>query len=144
MFKFNRLALVLAVCVCVGIALGAAIKIKDITPYAGTEEAATGGDGMAIFNYHPGNNETEATVAITDFVPGVRYGTWVIPGGEVNVRENANPAGNANWHGSFGFDLCLWNPDGITVIIWRDFDGNDERAVDGSEDVAEGWVACPQ
>ena len=81
---------------------------------------------------------------ITDFVPGARYGTWVIPGGEVNVRETANPAGNVNWHGSFAFDLCLWNESGITVIIWRDFDENDERSVDGSEDVAEGWVACPQ
>ncbi len=142
MLKFSRLVCVLAVCLIVGVAVGKAIKVKAITPYAGTEEAGTGGDGMAIFNYHPGNTETEATVAITDFVPGALYGTWVVPGGEVSLPGIANSSGNVNWHGSFQFDLCAWNENGITVYIWRDLDGDLQPADDGSEYVAEGWASC--
>ena len=142
MLRFNRLVCVVAVCLVVGVAFGAAIKIRAITPYEGTEEALAGGDGMAILNYHPGNNKTEATVAITDFVPGATYGAYLNPGGGVNLPEVANPSGNANWHGTYNFDLCLWNEDGITVYIWRDANGNLLPDLP-DEVVAEGFAPCP-
>ena len=145
MFKFNRLVCVLLVCSLAGLALAKAIKIKEITPYAGTEEALAGADGMAIFNYHDGqnnNSNTEVTVAITDFIPGETYGAFVTPGGGVNVPEVANPAGNATFHGFYTFDLCLWNDVGITVVIWRD--ANENLLPDLPEEaVAEGFVPCP-
>ncbi len=146
MFRFNRVVTVLVVGVVVAAAFGKAIKMREITPLGGTLEEGSDADGMAIFNYHDGannNSDTEATVAITDFIPGETYGAWVIPGGDVTYPEVANPSGNANFHGSFNFDLCLWNEYGITVKIWREQDGTYGRAVDGSEDVAEGWVDCP-
>lgn len=143
MLRFNRLAAVVLVGVLVTVAFGKAIKIKAISPYEGTQEALNGADGMAIFNYHPGGNQTEATVAITDFVPGEIYGTWIIPGGMVNLAEIANPAGNATFHGFFDFDLCKWNENGITVYIFRDLDGDLMPNMDGSEFVAEGWSDCP-
>ena len=145
MLRFSRVVCVLLVCAIAGIAVGKALKIKLIAPLSGTLEYNTDADGMAIFNYHDGannNSDTEATVAITDFIPGETYGAWVIPGGDVNYPEVANPAGNANFHWSFDSDLCLWQT-GITVKIWREQDGTYGRAADGSEDVAEGFVACP-
>jgi hypothetical protein len=146
MFRFSRLIAVLAVCAIVTAALAKAIKIREITPLPGTLEYGTDADGMAIFNYHDGqnnNSNTEATVAITDFVPGETYGAWVTPGGDVSFAEVANPAGNATFHGFFTSDLCLWNEVGITVTIWREQDGTYGRATDGSEDVAEGFAPCP-
>ena len=147
MLRFNRLVAVVLVGVFVAAAFAKAIKIREITPYAETEEAANGADGMAIFNYHDGqnnNSSTEVTVAITDFIAGETYGAYVINAGGVNLPEVANPAGNANFHGFYTFDLCNeWNVGGLTVIIWRDLDGNLLPAPDGSEDVAEGWTACP-
>ena len=146
MLRFNRVVCVLAVGLLVTVAFAKAIKIKEITPVAGTEEALNGADGMAIFNYHDGennNSSTEVTVAITDFMPGKTYGAYVIPGGGVDLPEVANPAGNANFHGVFTFDLCIWNEVGLTVVIWRDLDENGVYTPGVDEDVAEGWTACP-
>ncbi len=141
MLRFNRLVCVVAVCLVVGVAFGAAIKIKAITPYEGTEEAAMGGDGMAILNFNQGVNKTEVTVAITDFVPGAVYGAYLSNGGGVALPEIANSSGNANWHGSYISDLCNWQ-ESITVYIWRDADGDLVPDLP-DEAVAEGFAPCP-
>ena len=146
MFRFSRLIVVLAVCAIVTATLAKARKIREITPLAGTLEEGTDADGMAIFNYHDGqnnNSSTEATVAITDFIAGETYGAWVSPGGDVTFPEVANPAGNATFHGFFTFDLCIFGIPETKVTIYREQDGTYGRAGDGSEDVAEGVAPCP-
>ena len=146
MFRFNRLALMLGVCAWVGIALGAAIKIKSLTPIGEGVAESPDGDGMAIMNYHQGNNATEITVAITDFLPNTDYFVTVNPG-IIRASLPTNSSGNANTHESIDFDICKYEPE-VCVFIWRDDDGDLERDADpwwepGPEDRAYGCTPCP-
>ena len=104
MLRFNRLVLVLGICLCVGAALGAAIKIKGLTPVGLGVNENPEGDGMAILNYHQGNNQTEVTVAITDFIPETDYHITVFPGTD-DAPVTTNPAGNANTHQVVDYDV---------------------------------------
>ena len=139
MFRFNRLVCVLAVCAVVGVAFGAAVKIKAITPVGEGVTENPNGDGMVIMNYHPGHNRTEITAAITDFLPDTDYKVDVIPG--VTFSVTTNPAGNANDHGALSFDICKYNEYGVTVVVWRDLDGN--GFWEEGETRAEGFTTCP-
>jgi hypothetical protein len=141
MFKFNRLVCMLAVCAVVGVAFGAALKIKAITPVGDGVTENPDGDGMVIMNYHPGHDQTEITAAITDFVPDRDYKVSVIPG--LTFSVTTNPAGNANDHGFFNGDICEYNEYGVTVVVWRDLNNDGFRALDLSEDRAEGFTPCP-
>jgi len=138
MSRFHRIVWVLAVCACAGVAFGAAIKIKALTLTAVGEAESPEGDGMAIMNYNQGNEQTEVTVAITDFMPdtnyqiSVDYGIYAAP-----VTTNAS--GNANYHGTITFDVCAYEPE-VCVYVWID-DGDMTRQ-DG-EVRAYGCTACP-
>lgn len=144
MFKFNRLVCVLLVCAVVAVAYGKAIKIKAISPVGLGVIENPDADGMAVLNYHQGNNSTESTVAITDFLPDTEYGITVVAlgGGATTVTTNA--AGNANWHAVFDRDICEFETE-ICVVVWLDDDEPaDGRDPDGSEDRAEGCAPCAE
>jgi len=71
MFRFNRVVCALAVCVAVGAALGAAVKIKVLDTSMGLE--GPDADGMIILNYNQGQDETIVQLAITNFTPNTNY-----------------------------------------------------------------------
>ena len=121
MFKFNRLVCVLLVGTCVGVAFAAAVKIKAFTPAGPGLIDNPDCDGMAILNYHPGNNATELQVAVTDFLPDTLYGLKLEAGGICGGFSNpeafmTNVNGNGHYHHSAPYD-CTEAPV-ITIYIW--------------------------
>jgi hypothetical protein len=119
------------------------VKIKAITPYNGESSDA---DGMAILNYHNGNNLTEVQVAITDFTPGVTYGVVVSGVNDFGDRQRcfdysaaitANPAGNGAFHGTCPSGEGDLSADPIVIIYVDDGDqrfGGDWSAPDPETD----------
>jgi len=139
MFKFNRVVCALAVCAIVGVACGAAIKIKALTLTDLGMAESPEADGMAIMNYNQGNEQTEVTVAITDFMPDTFYYIAVEPGiGGAPVTTNSS--GNANYHGVIGWDVCAWEPQ-VCVYVW--IDGNGDMLFQEGEKRAAGCTPCP-
>jgi len=139
MFRLNRLVWVVAVCMVVGAAYAAAVKVKGLTPVNDGVYESPDADGMAILNYHNGNNTTEITVAITDFVPDTDYHITVQPG-IVDAPVVTNASGNANVHLPVFFDVCAIFQD-VCVFVWRDDDSSGIRSLD--EHRAEGCTPCP-
>lgn len=138
MFRFSRIVVVLAVGAIVGVAFAKAIKVKA---FDWVHEENPDGDGIAIANFHEGNNQTEITAAITDFLPDTDYMIAVRPGLD-GAPVTTNAAGNANAHASPNFDICGF-PGDVCFIVWRDLDGDTFRAPNGSENRAVGCVPCP-
>lgn len=66
----KRLAFAIAVLACVGIAYGAAVKIRGFDNIA---EPNLDADGMAILNYISGQDETMVQIIVSDFTPGLVY-----------------------------------------------------------------------
>ncbi len=136
MLKFNRVAAVVLMCTLVTATFGAAIKIKA---FDWVHADNLDGDGMAIANYHQGNNRTEITAAITDFLPNTNYMIAVEPGLS-GAPVTTNAAGNANAHAFTTFDICLFGGQ-VDFVIWQDDNGDFIRQVD--EERATGSTLCP-
>ena len=86
MFKVRRWVCLALVCALVGVAYGAARKIRSFTPFA--PELATA-DGMAILN-HTGNGDdrTIVQIVLSGFTPFTTYDIGMIPPGvDPNIRE---------------------------------------------------------
>ena len=86
----KRVAFVLVVCLCVGVAYGAATKIRWFDNIA---ESNPDADGMAILNYVAGQDNIIAQVILSDLVADTQYvvalrepGTWTLDG-NVGVFE---------------------------------------------------------
>jgi len=62
----KRIAFVLVVCAVVGVAYGAAVKIRWFDNIAEPNQDA---DGMAILNYVSGQDETIIQIILSDFEP---------------------------------------------------------------------------
>ena len=134
MFRFSRV-----VCALVGASFGAAIKIKGLVlTDVGLAESPEG-DGMAIMNYNQGNEQTEVTVAITDFLPDASY-LISVDFGVYAAPMTTNASGNANFHGTVGFDVCAFEPQ-VCVYVWIDDNSNAVR--DDLEIRASGCAPCP-
>ncbi len=71
MFKFNRIVCVLLLCSAVGVAFGAATKIRAFIAMPGVESGDA--DGMCIINYNSGQDATIVQIVITDFQPYTVY-----------------------------------------------------------------------
>ena len=79
MIKFRRLLCVVLVCALVGVAYGAARKIRSFTPM-GAENATA--DGMAILNLADGGVDGARTiiqVVLSDFTPDTTYIVGIVP-----------------------------------------------------------------
>ena len=94
---------------------------------------------MAIINFHQGNNQTEITIAVTDFVPNTDYYLGATPG-LVGAPVTTNNSGNANAHAFTTFDPCLYT-DQVDVTVWRDLNG--DLIMQATEVRAEGVAFCP-
>jgi hypothetical protein len=66
MLRFNKLVCAVVVCAFVGVAFGAAVKIKCFDYLA---EPNLDADGMAILNYVQGQGETILQLVVSDFEP---------------------------------------------------------------------------
>ena len=73
----KRMALVLVVCLCAGVAYGAATKIHSFQVFG--PEDVENADGMAILNYAAGQDKTIVQIAISGFTPNTMY--------EVNIES---------------------------------------------------------
>ena len=104
---FKRVAFVLVVCSCVGIAFGAAVKIKSFVTFAPEPLEA---DGMAILNYAAGQGKTIVQIIVSDFSPETTYdlvlisrdGTQRTTGFDVFTTDGN---GHGTYHGSIPFDV---------------------------------------
>jgi hypothetical protein len=139
MLRFNRVVCVLAVGALVGVAFGAVIKIKGLTPVGSGITESPDADGMAIVHYKEGKQLTEVNVAITDFMPETDYYIAVEPG-IAGAPVTTNPSGNAHYHGEIGWDICAWEPQ-VCVYVWIDDDGS--GLFTPGEKRAEGCTPCP-
>jgi len=102
MFKFHRLLCAVLVCALVGVAYGAARKIKSFTTF----NEPAGADGMAILNIHDGTGQ-EVQLLVTDFTPDSNYVVHLFhPDFPTNQPEvgifTTNEVGNGHWHGDIG------------------------------------------
>ena len=132
MFRFNRLLCGLVVCGTVAVAFGAAVKIKAFTPVGNGAIESPDGDGMAILNYHPGNDTTEIQFAITDFRPNTVYGVKLesdFGGFSAPEAIATNVVGNGTYHHTIPFDRT-GNPS-VTIYVW---DGDTNTIFDVSAD----------
>jgi hypothetical protein len=141
MFKFSRMLCVMVVCAVAGAALGAVIKIKDLTAVGPGLSENPACDGMSILHWKPQqgeNGETQVNVVINNFQPntvyGVRYEDQFGTGGEFSQAITTNPAGNGHWHDSNMFDVTS-SP---RVIIFID-DDNDFAYTPGEERACGGF-----
>lgn len=148
MFRFNRWVCALAVCLAVGAVYAKAIKVKGLVPVGVGVTENPDADGMAIANYHQGNNQTEIQMAITGFQPNTTYHVAFDPGiGKAYVLTNS--AGNASSHHFVHFDVCAWGRVEVCAYVFIDDDddpaeqGWGQRDADGSEDRAMGCTPCP-
>jgi hypothetical protein len=114
MFKFRRLLCVVLVCALVGVAYGAARKIRSFTPMG--YELATA-DGMAIVNVANGGLNYPKTifqVVLSGFTPNTLYDVGIVPYGaspypdpigqldgvwKFNGALTTDENGNGTWHG---------------------------------------------
>ncbi len=108
------------VLLCAAVTFGAAVKVRAI-PAAGVNGLAENpdADGMAILNYHSGNNATEVQVIISDFLPNTTYGVKVeggISGFSDPIAITTNAKGNGNYHNSTNFDITTNAT--VTIYIW--------------------------
>ena len=125
MFKFRRWVCLALVCAMVGVAYGAARKIRSFTPYAPESVDA---DGMAILNLSSGNNfgsdvKTILQLVLSDFTPNTTYhiglippgvspfpdGNGQVPGAGIGAPITTDEHGNATSHGDGGGDITSWN-----------------------------------
>ena len=107
----KRIAFVLVVCAVVGVAFGAATKIRW---FANIAEPNPDADGMTILSYVQGQDNIVAQVILSDLVPNTQYvvalrwpGTWELVEGtdEVLLQATLNPP----WPPSFGFPISAAN-----------------------------------
>ncbi len=69
MFKFRRLLCAVLVCALVGVAYGAATKIRAFENVAEPGDA----DGMAIMSYNQGQNYTTNQIILSGLLPNTEY-----------------------------------------------------------------------
>ncbi|MEK7731054.1 MAG: hypothetical protein AAB363_04280 [Planctomycetota bacterium] len=101
MFKFRRLLCVVLVCALVGVAYGAATKIKSFTTY----NEPDGADAMAIMNIADGQAAI-IQVMVNGFSPNTTYfvffydclGSEQDSGGFFTTDDH----GNSTWHINYG------------------------------------------
>ena len=91
----RRVAFVLVVCSCVGIAFGAATKIRWFDNVAEPNPEA---DGMAILNYVQGQDNIMAQIILSDLLPNTPYvitlrdpDTWHLEGTDAVVDNGFFP-----------------------------------------------------
>jgi len=116
MFKFRRLLCVALVCAMVGVAYGAARKIRSFTTCSTVVTACaepTDADGMAIFNIHDGTGQ-ELQLMVTGFSPDADYVVRLFdpladPGNEPELGIlSTNGVGNGSFHQNIG-TLLQWS-----------------------------------
>lgn len=100
MFRFSRLLCGITLFSAVGIAMGAAVKIKGFDTSYGMESSDA--DGMAILNYVQGQDETKVQIIMSGFTPNTNYlftfqsdSHCMAPGGGLITDEH----GHATFHG---------------------------------------------
>ena len=104
---FKRVAFVLVVCSCVGIAFGAAVKIRSFETF---DPEPCDADGMTILNYAAGQGKTIVQIIVSDFSPETTYdlvlvsrdGTQRTTGFDVFTTDGN---GHGTHHGSVPFDV---------------------------------------
>jgi hypothetical protein len=108
MFKFRRLVCLALVCALVGVAYGAAVKIRSFTPFA--PEPATA-DGIGILNYtSPVDDRTLIQIVLNGFTPNTIYDLGII-------RPGVDP------YTSYAQGECCGIVVG-TMAFWTDQHGN--------------------
>jgi len=116
----------------VAIAYGKAVKVTGITPTPESPESADA-DGMAILNYHPGQDLTEVQVALTGFMPYTDYKVLVSGAGVVNIIITTNAAGNGSGHNTGVGDMTRDdNGDPFCIVVEVTKDGETDLRADGS------------
>ena len=94
----RRVTFLMAVCMCVGSAFGAANKIRYFTPspvQVAESVAALGAeadpDGMAILNYAAGADKTIVQVIVSDMTPNLTYHVRLTDGASSARRLRSAP-----------------------------------------------------
>lgn len=105
----KRIAFVLVVCAVVGVAYGAAVKIRSFETYSPESLDA---DAMAILNYASGNDKTIVQIIMSDFTPGATYDLRLTDG--VNERLDfdaitTDEHGHATYHNEFSGDVSTFD-----------------------------------
>ena len=114
MFKFRRLLCAVLVCALVGVAYGAARKIKSFTTCGLAVPACAepaDADGMAILNVHDGTGQ-EVQLMVTGFMANTLYVVHLFhpdfPGNEPEEGTFiTNEVGNGTFHRDIG-TLAEW------------------------------------
>lgn len=103
MLKYSKVACAVALCVFVGVAAAAAVKIKTFDTSFGFE--GPDADGMAILNYAQGQDKTIIQMVFSGMLPDTNYLFTLVspshclqPGGGFITDEN----GHATFHGDLG------------------------------------------
>ena len=130
---FKRVAFVLVVCSCAGIALGAAIKIRSFTTF---DPEPLDADGMAILNFAAGQGKTIVQIIVSDFSPETTYDLRFVSrdGTQKTTSIDAfttDGNGHGTYHGSIPFDIShrdvelyvspdvSLDPDELRAIGWN-------------------------
>jgi len=116
MFRFRKVLCIVLVCALVGVAYGAARKIRTFTTCSEVVTACAespDADGMAIFNIHDGTGQ-EVQLMVTGFTPDTEYVVRLFdpratPGNEPEQGTFiTNGVGNGTFHRDIG-TLLDWS-----------------------------------
>lgn len=121
MLRYNRLMVLVAVCLVAGLAFAKAGKIKVLTAAGAGLVANPDASGGVVMNFHDSNGQygavTEIQLQVKGLEPDTVYGAQVSPGVTDRFAFTTNASGNGHWHSFVTFDITQFNP---TVRIFID------------------------
>lgn len=102
----KKVVCVVTVLACTTLAYAAANKISSFTPVNGENATA---DGMAILQYHPGQDESNVMIILSGFTPSTKYDFELVSPSHGSVAAldvlETDEEGNAHFQIAFTGDF---------------------------------------
>ncbi len=119
MFRFNRAVCVVLVCAIAGVALGKAVRSKELIAAGAGADLNPDVSGMIVMNFHDSNTpSTEIVVKVDGLAPFTTYGVQVMPGFTNPLAFTTGGAGSGAHHAKVSLPIDISEFAVVRIFEW--------------------------